>query len=194
MSESSVDALTAARQALRKRLLAARQTWVADTHHLPERQAALVRHLMSVLGQLAPERLGVYWSVQSEFDAAAACLCEESLEGTPLALPFSFRQPVRMDYRCWNRLPPTLRDECGIPACEGPVVVPDVVLAPCVGYTASGFRLGHGGGYFDRWLAAHPHVTVIGVAWSVGEIDEAEFQPQSHDRSLDCVVTELGVR
>ena len=58
---------------------------------------------------------------------------------------------------------------------------------------ASGFRLGYGGGYFDRWLAAHPHVTVIGVAWSVGEVDEAEWQPQPHDRRLDCVVSELGV-
>lgn len=194
MSETSVDALTALRQTLRERLLAQRRAFVADASRLPERQAALTDHLMSVLGQLAPERLGVYWSVQSEFDAAAACLRDESLEGTPLALPFAFRQPVRMDYRGWNRLPPTLRDECGIPACEGPVVVPDVVLAPCVGHTASGFRLGHGGGYFDRWLAAHPHVTVIGVAWSVGEIDDAELQPQPHDRALDCVVTELGVR
>jgi 5,10-methenyltetrahydrofolate synthetase len=194
MSESSVDALTASRQALRERLLAARRAFVADATQRPERQAALARHLMSVLAQLAPERLGVYGAVQSEFDAAAVCLGDESLEGTPLALPFSFRHPVRMDYRHWNRLPPTLRDECGIPACEGAVVVPDVVLAPCVGYTASGYRLGHGGGYFDRWLAAHPHVTVIGVAWSVGEIDEAELQPQPHDRSLDCVVSELGVR
>ncbi len=194
MSESSVDALKAARQALRKRLLAERQAFVADASRLPERRAALAGHLMSVLGQLAPERLGVYWSVQSEFDAAAACLSDESLEGTPLALPFSFRQPVRMDYRHWNRLPPPLRDECGIAACDGAVVVPDVVLAPCVGYTASGFRLGYGGGYFDRWLAAHPHVTVIGVAWSVGEIDEALWRPQPHDRSMDCVVTELGVR
>jgi 5-formyltetrahydrofolate cyclo-ligase len=194
MSESSVDALTASRQALRERLLAARRAFVADATQRPERQAALARHLMSVLAQLAPERLGVYGAVQSEFDAAAVCLGDESLEGTPLALPFSFRHPVRMDYRHWNRLPPALRDECGIAACDGAVVVPDVVLAPCVGYTASGFRLGYGGGYFDRWLAAHPHVTVIGVAWSVGEVDEAELQPQPHDRRLDCVVSELGVR
>ena len=193
MSESSVDALAAARQSLRERLLAQRRAFVADANRLPARQAALAGHLMSVLGQLAPERLGVYGSVQSEFDAAAACLADEALEGTPLALPFAFRQPVRMDYRHWNRLPPTLRDECGIAACDGAVVVPDVVLAPCVGYTASGFRLGYGGGYFDRWLAAHPHVTVIGVAWSVGEVDEAEWQPQPHDRRLDCVVSELGV-
>lgn len=150
-------------------------------------------HLMSVLRQLAPERLGIYWSVRSEFDAASACLSESMLDDTPLALPFSFRDPIRMDYRHWDRQPLTLLDDCRIPAPDGPVVVPDVVLAPCVGYTAAGYRLGYGRGYFDRWMVAHPHVTVIGVAWSVGSIDEAEWVPQPHDRALACVVTENGV-
>jgi len=72
-------------------------------------------------------------------------------------------------------------------------VVPDVVLVPCLGYTASGFRLGYGGGYFDRWLAAHPQVTAVGVAWSACEIDEAELKPQPHDQRLMLVVTEQGV-
>ncbi len=189
MSETSVDALAAARQALRARLLAARSAFLADA----TAQSQLADHLMSVLQQLAPERLGIYSSVRSEFDAAAACLSQPMLEGTPLALPFSFRNPNRMDYRHWDRQPLTGRDECRILAPDGPVVVPDVVLAPCVGYTASGWRLGYGGGYFDRWMAAHPHATVVGVAWSVGAIDEADWVPQAHDRALACVVTERGV-
>ena len=71
--------------------------------------------------------------------------------------------------------------------------MPDVVLAPCVGYTASGYRLGYGGGYFDRWLAAHPHVTAVGVAWALGEIAEAQLAPAPHDMPLMLVVTERGV-
>lgn len=73
------------------------------------------------------------------------------------------------------------------------MVVPDVVVVPCLGYTKSGFRLGYGGGYYDRWLAAHPHVTAIGVAWSACEIDEAEFVLEAHDLALTIVMTERGV-
>lgn len=192
MSVPSVDALNTVRQTQRVRLLAARSALAAETAW-PAMQADLTRHLMSVLRQLIPERLGIYSSVRSEFDVAACCLSDPLLSDTPLALPYSFRQPRRMDYRHWDRQPLTLRDECRILAPEGPVVVPDVVLAPCVGYTASGWRLGYGGGYFDRWMAAHPQATVVGVAWSAGEIDEADWVPQPHDRALACVVTERGV-
>lgn len=189
MSKTPLDAIVAARSAQRARLLGARAAFAIDA----AMQSQLTGHLMSVLRQLAPDRLGIYSAVRSEFDAAAACLAEPDLDATPLALPYSQRDPIRMDFRHWDRHPLTLRDECRIPAPDGPVVVPDVVLAPCVGYTASGWRLGYGGGYFDRWMAAHPHVTVVGVAWSVGEIDAADWLPQPHDRTLNCVVTERGV-
>ena len=99
-----------------------------------------------------------------------------------------------MHYRSWDRVEPVLCDECGIPSCDGVRVVPDVVLVPCLGFTASGFRLGYGGGYFDRWLALHPDVTSVGVAWSAGELSEAEFGPQVHDQPLMLMVTERGVR
>jgi 5-formyltetrahydrofolate cyclo-ligase len=73
------------------------------------------------------------------------------------------------------------------------VLVPEVVLVPCVGFTASGHRLGYGGGYFDRWLALHPYVTAVGVAWSVGRLDEGELGAQPHDHPLMFVVTERGI-
>mgnify|MGYP003693774087 CR=1 FL=1 len=69
-----------------------------------------------------------------------------------------------MHYRLWDGQAPRSVDECGIPSSDGAPVAPDVVLVPCVGFTASGFRLGYGGGYFDRWLAAHPQVCAVGVA------------------------------
>jgi 5-formyltetrahydrofolate cyclo-ligase len=98
-----------------------------------------------------------------------------------------------MHYRAWNGQAPTLRDECGVPSTDGTPVTPDVVLAPCVGFTDDAFRLGYGGGYFDRWLDAHPHAVAIGVCWSVGRIDAREFAPEPHDRAMGMVVTEDGV-
>ncbi len=98
-----------------------------------------------------------------------------------------------MHYRTWTGGEPTLRDECGIPCVDGAPVVPDVVLVPCVGFTRSGHRLGYGAGYFDRWLAGHPHVTTVGVAWSFCELPQGEWAPQAHDQPLMLIVTEHGV-
>jgi 5,10-methenyltetrahydrofolate synthetase len=189
MSDTSIDSISAFRAAQRARLLTARAARVADA----AMQLQFAIHLMSVLRQLMPERLGIYSAVRSEFDAAAICVAEAELSDIPFALPFSSLEPRRMEFRHWDRQPLTSRDECRILTSDGPVVVPDVVLAPCVGYTASGWRLGYGGGYFDRWMTEHPHATVVGVAWSVCEIDEALWHPQPHDRALACVVTERGV-
>lgn len=150
-----------------------------------------------MLAELEPQCLGLYWPMQSEFNAPDAfaddVVSAKLLPGLQLALPFTRRTPREMHYRAWNGQPPTLADECGIAACDGPPVVPDVVLAPCVGFTRSGYRLGYGGGYFDRWMAAHPHVTAVGVAWSVGEVDDDTFAAEAHDQPLMLVVTEHGV-
>ena len=111
-------------------------------------------------------------------------------ESLQLALPYAYKSPRRMDYRRWDGAAPSLQDECGIGSSKGAVVVPDVVLVPCLGFTRGGYRLGYGGGYFDRWLAAHPGVTSIGVAWS---LSECHFAPEPHDQPLTLVLTELEV-
>ncbi len=149
--------------------------------------------LRAVLARLEPQRLGLYWPIGSEFNAPAAIAGDAGLSRLPLALPFTRRGPPEMHYRAWDGTPPLLQDESKIASCSGNVVVPDVVLVPCVGYTAAGFRLGYGGGYFDRWLAANPQVCAVGVAWSAGLLDAAEFAAQPHDIALALTVTERGV-
>jgi len=180
------------RQALRARLRAEREAFAAapgfDSAH-----AALAAQLIGVIGQLEPQCLGLYWSIRSEFNAARALGDDPNCNRVPWALPFTRREPRQMQYRAWDGSLPALRDDCGIPAPDGAMVVPDVVLVPCVGYTREGYRLGYGGGYFDRWLAAHPHVTAVGVAWSFAEIAAATLAPQPHDLPLALVITERGV-
>jgi len=176
---------------LRENLRVIRDRFVVDSG--PGAASALAAHLSRVLADLMPECLGLYWPLRSEFNAAVACIEDRNFDALPLALPFACKSPVKMHYRAWNRLPPAARDECGIPTPEGPPAQPDVVLVPCLGYTRSGFRLGYGGGYYDRWLAEHPHVTAVGVAWSCCEIEEAELSPQPHDLPLMLIVNELGV-
>jgi len=177
---------------LRRQLLARREAFAAGPEAIMA-EAELARQLCGILRQLEPELLGLYWPYRSEFNATAALRADTTLAILPLALPFARRAPTEMHYRAWNGRAPTLHDDCGIPACEGATVVPDVVLVPCVGFTSGGFRLGYGGGFFDRWLALHPGVTTIGVAWSAGEIAAGGFDPQPHDLAMTLVVTERGV-
>ncbi|MGY4827540.1 5-formyltetrahydrofolate cyclo-ligase [Sphaerotilaceae bacterium SBD11-9] len=184
--------LPSARQTLRQRLLESRERFVSSSGH-GEAQDALAVHVSGVLATLEPGCLGAYWPIRSEFNAGALWRADKVNTSFSLALPFTRREPRQMHYRQWDGREPSVRDECGIASTAGREIVPDVVLVPCVGFTASGYRLGYGGGYFDRWLAAHPHVTAVGVAWSVGEVSEAEFAAEPHDLPLALVVTERGV-
>lgn len=142
---------------------------------------------------LEPASLGLYWPVRSEFNAADALRDDPKSAAIPWALPYSRREPREMHFRRWDRRAPTLVDDCRIPACEGAPIVPDVVLVPCVGFTRTGYRLGYGGGYFDRWLAAHPQVTAVGVAWAIAEVDAERFAAEPHDRPMAMIVTDAEV-
>jgi len=190
-SSASIEAAQEARKALRQILLARRDEFVGGPQATAA-DGALAKRLSSILIDLEPELLGVYWPIRSEFNAPALLAADTLLATCPLALPFARKQPVEMHYRRWNRAAPTLLDECGIFTSEGAPAVPDVVLVPCLGFTRGGFRVGYGGGYFDRWLAQHPDVTSVGVAWSVCELDAASFEPRAHDQALTLIVTEQG--
>ncbi|MEO6362238.1 MAG: 5-formyltetrahydrofolate cyclo-ligase [Caldimonas sp.] len=182
----------AARKALRQRLLAERNAFAA-TPAFTAAARSLGEGLRRVLGELAPDCLGVYWPFASEFNAAAAIAADAGLDKVPLALPFARRTPRAMEFRSWDGRAPTVTDECGIGCSDGVVVLPDVVVVPCVGYTAAGHRLGYGGGYYDRWLAGHPQVVAVGVAWSFAEVGVATFAAQPHDVPLTLIVSEQGV-
>lgn len=177
-SNRPMTAPPADRSELRRRLLAERRAFAATPAFQTAAQA-LRQALPGLLAQLEPELLGVYWPLGGEFDPGEL--------PWPRALPFARREPAGMVYRRWDGHAPAVQDECGIPAAGGAVAVPDVVLVPCVGFTREGFRLGYGGGYFDRWLAEHPGVTTVGLAWSAAE---TVFAVEAHDRALTLILTE----
>lgn len=189
VSDLASSPLPHERAALRAHLLAARSAWLA-TPAAHAATAAVGHHLIEILEQLEPQCLGLYWPLDGEFNAATPILAHAFEETPQWALPHAYKSPLRMDYRRWDGGTPATQDECGIASSGGAVVVPDVVLVPCVGFTREGYRLGYGGGYFDRWLAEHPGVTAIGLAWSVSE---THFAVEPHDQALTLVVTETEV-
>lgn len=192
LRDASDEPARAARRALRQRLIAERDAFVASPD-APIATVALSHALTSVLAAMEPGILGLYCALPSEFNAASALDVDAMRAKSTRALPFARRSARTMEFRRWDGSEPVLRDECGIGSCAGAVVVPDVVVVPCIGFTAAGHRLGYGGGYYDRWLAAHPQVTAIGVAWSASRIAVASFAPQPHDIALALIVTERGV-
>ncbi len=191
--EPVAAAAKSARALMRAGLIARRNTFVASPAHAAAAEA-LGRSLRDALRSLAPECLGLYSPFPSEFNAGAAIAADDDLQKVPLALPYARRSPRAMEFRRWNGAAPVVVDECGIGSADGPTVVPDVVVVPCVGFTAAGHRLGYGGGYYDRWLAGQRQVVAVGVAWSFAELDLATFAAEPHDIPLAFVVTEIGAR
>jgi 5-formyltetrahydrofolate cyclo-ligase len=215
-NSQSTSSLPHERPALRRHLLTQRAAW-GSTAAAHAANADLGHQLRLLLEALEPQCLGLYWPLEGEFNAAehlssllhpgnlginAISLSKPDLDDAeedwadsqddparPMqwALPFAYKSPRRMDYRRWDGQTPSVQDECGIGSSKGAVVVPDVVLVPCVGFTREGYRLGYGGGYFDRWLSRHPGVTSIGLAWSFAE---CHFAAEPHDQPLTLILTE----
>jgi len=107
---------------------------------------------------------------------------------TTLDQPMEFR--LHTDPYCESDL------EAGVwglrqPGVAAPVVVPEVLFMPLLGFTAKGDRLGQGGGYYDRFLAAHPQTVAIGMAWDVQEVPE--LPTELHDMRLSAIVTPTRV-
>lgn len=73
------------------------------------------------------------------------------------------------------------------PAADAEVVEPEVLFMPLVGFTERGERIGQGGGFYDRWLAAHPDTLAIGMAWDVQRVDSLPVE--DHDMPLTAIVT-----
>jgi 5-formyltetrahydrofolate cyclo-ligase len=177
------------RATLRQRLLTERRAW-AGTPAAAVAQQQLHERVLNVLARLEPECLGIYWPLQGEFNPRDVALAAQAQWGCKLALPYAEKSPVQMHFRHWNGQTPTGTDACGIPCPEGEAIEPDVLLVPCLGFAPEGWRLGYGGGYYDRYLAAHPEVTAIGVAWEAGRLGTATLAPQAHDLPLMAVLTE----
>jgi len=116
--------------------------------------------------------------------------------GHPIALPRVTTLDKPMEFRLHTDPYEESDLESGVwglrqPKVDAPVVVPEVLFMPLVGFTAKGDRLGQGGGYYDRFLAAHPQTTAIGMAWDVQEV--AELPTELHDMRLSAIVTPTRV-
>jgi 5-formyltetrahydrofolate cyclo-ligase len=92
-------------------------------------------------------------------------------------------------YAAWQEGDALTKDASGTlaPATRTAFMEVDVVLVPCVGFTDTGYRLGYGGGYFDRTLACAPRPTSVGIAYAFTKIS---FEESLLDIPLDLIITD----
>jgi 5,10-methenyltetrahydrofolate synthetase len=178
------------RRGERERLIALRQGLRADDRRAwSERIGAELRKRIAE----RPGILGVYWPFRAEFDPRP--LIDWAIAaGRGVALPVVVDKKGPLEYRAWRPGEPLADGVWNIPVPEKrEIVTPAVVLAPVVGFDPACYRLGYGGGYFDRTLAAlSPRPLAIGVGFDVQEI--TTIHPQGFDVRMDAVVTETGTR
>jgi hypothetical protein len=111
------------------------------------------------------------------------------------ALPVLETKAAPLVFRRWTRYMPMVRGVWNIPVPppDAGAVTPRSFSRRCVGWAPAGYRLGYGGGYFDRTLAAlRPRPFVIGVGLQAARLET--IYPQTHDIPMDVIVTEDGVQ
>jgi len=184
------EELKAWRKSERGRLLAARES--LDVQAVESCRRRIDAHLERALPGLRAIAVAFCWPIRNEYDARhlARTLREA---GALTALPVVVAPKAPLVFREWHPGVELAKGPLGIPYPVGSrAVVPRAVLLPMNGWDAQGYRLGYGGGFFDRTLAAlKEKPLVIGVSYELARMPT--IHPQPWDVPMDYVVTERGV-
>lgn len=151
-------------------------------------------HLRDVMGSLEGLVVSFYWAFRGEPNLYGM-MKEVVASGGQVALPAVVARRKPLVFRSWAPGGKLDREIWNIPVPppDAPVVIPDIAIAPVVGFDKACYRLGYGGGYFDRTLAALARSPrVIGVGYASAAV--VTIYPQWHDVPMDCLVTEEDKR
>lgn len=148
-------------------------------------------------GREEPHQIAAFWSLSEEPGLQALLRQWAEDEALSISLPVVTEPGEPLSFRLWTPDTPMREGAYGIQEPEGePAPLPDIVLVPTLGYTRQGDRLGYGGGYYDRTLAAwqtagHPFVS-LGIAWACGDLSDEPYTPAPHDVRLNGILTDKG--
>lgn len=182
------------RRVERKRLREARRKLSSSQRTIASAamMAGLDRLFAAHFAEMGDGVVAFYLPIKDEPDLRPL-MVEMQASGRSIALPLVETRAAPLVFRLWT---PETRMERGhwnipVPPRDAPEVMPDVVLAPLMGWDCEGYRLGYGGGYFDRTLAAlSPRPYSIGVGLAAAKLPT--IYPQPHDIPMDVILTERG--
>ena len=179
---------------LRQRLL--RQRAAMPPQERSRRSAALQARLLAHLAQRTETQLAAYWPIRGEFDPLPAV--RQWLAGDArrrAALPLAHKATHTLTFRRWQPGAAMAADDYGIPIpAAGEAMLPALLLVPRVGFAPHGVRLGWGGGFYDRTLAA---LAARGARpFALGLAFASSAAPQlvrdAHDVPLEAILTDEG--
>lgn len=176
------------RRGQRARLLAERETMSPESRQ--HAASAVAARLGDFLATKRIATLGLYWPIKHEINLLAWADALVRQTGIVLCLPVVIAPKQPLEYWRWRQGEPLGRGIWNIPVpARREVAVPELMLAPLVGFDRDNYRLGYGGGYFDRTLAAlEPRPLVVGIGYEFSALDT--IFPQPHDIAMDAVLTE----
>ena len=184
------------KKALRKALIQQR----LDMADRAERADLLQRVLRIWLFDRKDTVIGAYWPIKGEFDPLPALhrwkedgeLLDDPLRRR-IGLPVVDKVSKTLQFHAWYPGCHMEEDDYNIPKPKDTeVVVPTLLVVPCVGYGPGGYRLGYGGGVYDRTLAQwQPKPYTVGLGFTQGFIED--MVPEPHDVPLDALLNENGV-
>jgi 5,10-methenyltetrahydrofolate synthetase len=188
------------KQALEKKAL--RAALIEQRNNLPDRllREDLLQRVMRIWLVGRPDvMIGAYWPIKGEFDPLPALhrwkedgeLLDQP-EPRRIGLPVVNKETHTMTFHAWYPGCPMEEDAYGIPKPKDTeIIIPTLIFAPCVGYGPGGFRLGYGGGFYDRMLASlKPKPFAVGLGFGMGFLPDLE--PQAHDVPLDAILNDYG--
>ncbi len=144
--------------------------------------------------------IGAYWPIKGEFDPLPALhrwkedgeLMDEP-QRRRIGLPVVDKQHKTLSFHVWYPGCEMEEDAYRIPKPKDTErIVPTLLFVPCVGYGPGGYRLGYGGGFYDRTLAQlRPRPFTVGLGFTQGFIDD--FEPEPHDQPLEAILNDNGI-
>ena len=180
-----------------------RQRLIRERLDLPDR-LLLSEQLQRVMRVWLVDRqdtvIGAYWPIKGEFDPLPALhrwkedgeLLEEP-QLRRIALPVINKENKTLTFHAWYPGCPMEEDAYGIPKPKDTeLVTPTLLFVPCVGYGPGGYRLGYGGGFYDRTLASlEPHPFTVGLGFTHGFVED--LMPDEHAIPLAAILNDNGV-
>lgn len=159
-----------------------------------EAAKAAAQHFFAHVPLSPRDIVAAYWPIRDEIDCKPV-LTRLVDSGQPVCLPVVIGDELPLELRLWGEGEPLYPSGFGTlaPPEGAPIVEPDVILMPLLGFDKEGTRLGYGGGYYDRTLTRLAKIPVlIGFAFASQEVER--IPREAHDIPLDAIVTETGYR
>jgi len=179
------------RKLKRAELLKLRAGIPAD--HYDAASALILDNVATILQSVSHEVVGFYWPIRGEIDIVPMMESFVAAGGSA-GLPAIVAKAQPLEFRLWRPGDPMARGVFDIPyPAEARIVHPQALVVPLVGFDDKCYRLGYGGGYYDRTLSPlAPRPLTIGIGLASTRLET--IHPQPYDIPMDYIVTELEVR